>query len=181
MVLSSEFSSIVNRERTELLQQIFDDMKASQPKAVSARWRSLAYSHNHFLAQDQQKLHQLLGNGIRTLYGFPKEIFESMFGQELSELVNKTLDLRKMMYGEYVSGDVEVFSPVPGSPFDLRKMQVDDPRSNGRSSANGPIICTTTMGIGRKLYIRRLQADKWDDKEEYNVLGKANVLISFDD
>lgn len=30
MVLSSEFSSIVNRERTELLQKIFDDMKASR-------------------------------------------------------------------------------------------------------------------------------------------------------
>ena len=153
----------------------------TEPKAVSARWRSLAYSHNNDLTQDQQQLHQLLGSNIGTLYGFPKEKFESMFGQELSELVTKTLDLRKMMYGEYVSGDVEVFSPVPGSQFDPGKMQVDDPRKNGRSSADGPIKCTTTMGIGRKLYIRRFQADRWDDKEEYNVLGKASVLISFDD
>ena len=104
-----------------------------------------------------------------------------MFGQELSELVNKTLELRKMMYGDYVSGDVEVFSPLPGSQFDTRKMQVDDPRSNGRSTAVGPIMCTTTMGIGRTLYIRQLQADKWVEKEEYHVLSTANVLMSFDD
>lgn len=85
------------------------------------------------------------------------------------------------MYRDYVSGDVKVFSPVPGSQFDPQKMQVDDPRSNGRSSAAGPIMCTTTMGIARTLYIRRLRADKWIDIEEYNVLGKANVLMSFDD
>ena len=152
----------------------------SEPEVVSARWRSLAYSHNQVLTQDQQKLPQLLGNSIRTLYGFSKGKFESMFGQELSELVTKTLDLRKMMYGEYVSGDVEVFSPLPGSQFDQWKMQVEDLRCDNWSSAVGPIACTTTMGIARTLDIRRLQADKWVDKE-YNVLSKAMVLMSLDD
>ncbi|KAF8719213.1 hypothetical protein AX14_011304 [Amanita brunnescens Koide BX004] len=181
MILSSEFSSIVNRERTEVLQQIFNDMKVSQPKAVSARWRALAYSHGEVLMQDQQQLFQLLGSGIRTLYGFPKKKFETMFGEELSGLVNSILQLRKMMYGDYVSGDVEVFSFLPRSEFNPEKMQVDDPRRSSRTSATGPILCTTSMGIARRLHIRRHQGDKWVNKDEYNVLLKANVLMGFDD
>ncbi|KAF8309971.1 hypothetical protein F5887DRAFT_1294155, partial [Amanita rubescens] len=40
-----------------------------------------------------------------------------------SELVNKTMDLRKMMYVDYVSGDVKVLVPSPGSQFDSKEMQ----------------------------------------------------------
>ena len=150
----------------------------SEPKAVSARWRALAYAQNQVLTQDQQKLFQLLGDGIRMLYGFPKKEFEFMFGGKLSELVRMTLELRKMIYGDYVAGDVEVFSPLPESEFDPEKMQVDDP---SRNPPAGPILCTVTMGITRRLYIRRLQDDKWVNKVEYDVLSKANVTMSFDD
>ncbi|KAF8333704.1 hypothetical protein F5887DRAFT_993061 [Amanita rubescens] len=104
-----------------------------------------------------------------------------MSEEDFSELVNKTVDLRKMMYGDYVSGDVDVFAPSPGSEFDPKKMQVDDPRGKSQKLAAGPIMCTTTIGIARTLYIRRRQGDRWVDEEDYNVLSRANVVVNFDD
>ena len=85
------------------------------------------------------------------------------------------------MYGDYVSGDVKVFAPSPGSDFNPEEMQVDDPRSKTPKPVAGPIICTTTIGIARTLYIRRRQGDRWLDEEEYNVLSRANVVVTFDD
>jgi len=167
-----------------MLQQISDAIKASQPKAVSARWRALVYSDNEasrILKQDQQSLFSLLIRRLSRLYGFPEKQLQSMSEEDFSELVNKTVDLRKMMYGDYVSGDVEVFAPSPGSEFDPEKMQVDDPRGKSQKLAAGPIMCTTTIGIARTLYIRRRQGDKWVDEEDYNVLCRANVVVNFDD
>jgi len=183
-VLSSEFDSIVSPEKTQILQQISDAIKASQPKAVSARWRALVYSDNQasqVLKQDQQSLFGLLIRRLSRLYGFPEEQLQSTFEEDFSELVNKTMDLRKMIYGDYVSGDVEVLAPSPGSQFDPEKMQVDDPRGKSQKSVVGPIMCTTTMGIARTLYIRRRQGGRWVDEEQYNVLTRANVVVSFDD
>ncbi len=202
LILSSEFYSIVDPEKTRLLQQVSDAIRASrkeplfpvlmtylivdvsEPKAVSARWRALVYSDNQasqVLKQDQQSLFSLLIYRLSRLYGFPEKQLQSTFEEDFSELVNQTVDLRKMMYGEYVSGDVKVFAPSPGSEFDPEKMQVDDPRGKSQKLVTGPIMCTTTIGIARTLYIRRRHGDRWVDEEEHNVLSRANVVVSFDD
>ena len=88
----------------------------TEPKAVSARWRALVYSDtqaSQALKQDQQSLFILLTRRLSRLYGFPKEQEDNF-----SNLINETMDLRKMMYGDYVSGDVKVFAPLPGSESD---------------------------------------------------------------
>jgi len=97
-----------------------------------------------------------------------------------SKLVNETMDLRKMMYGDYVSGDVKAFAPSPGSEFDPEKMQVDHRIGNTQKLA-GPIMCTRAIGIVRTSYIQRCQGDRLVDEEEHNVLSRANVVVSFDD
>lgn len=106
---------------------------------------------------------------MSRLYGFPETALQTGFGEEFEDLVNTAMELRKMMYGDYVSGDVEVFSPPPGSKFDPVKMEVDDPRDKTQKAVTGLIVCTTTIGIVRV------------DKEEHSVLSRAKVLTSFDD
>jgi len=185
LILSSEFDSIVKPEKTQILQQISNAIKASQPKVVFARWRALVYSDNQasqILKQDQQPLLTLLIHHLSSLYGFPETKLQPMFEEEFSQVVNKTMDLRKTVYGDYVSGDVEILAPSPGSQFDPEKMQVDDPKGKTKEPVAGPIVmCTTAMGIARTLYIQRRQGDRWVDEKQYDVLSRANVVVSFDD
>ncbi|KAF8632103.1 hypothetical protein AX15_002035 [Amanita polypyramis BW_CC] len=179
-VLSYEFASIVDSERNEILQSIFDNMKASSElKIVSARWRSLAHLHVQNL-QDQQKLCQLLIRRLTELYGFPLENFELSYGEGVSDIVNMTLDLHKMIYRDYVSGDIVPFTHSPGSPFDSEHMVVDDPRG-GTQKVDGPIFCSTGIGLTRTMIVRRGQGDSWVEQEDRLVLLKAKVLMSSDD
>jgi hypothetical protein len=104
---------------------------------------------------------------MSRLYGFRETTLETECGGEFEGLVNTTMELRKMMYGDYVSGDVEVFSPPPGSKFDPVKMEVDDPRGKTQKAVTGLIACTTTIGIVRV------------DKEKHDVLSRAQVLMKF--
>ena len=104
---------------------------------------------------------------MSRLYGFGENTLEDECEGEFDELVSMTMDLRKIMYGDYVSGDVEVFSPPPGSKFDPVKMEVDDPRGNTQKAVTGLIACTTTIGIARV------------DKDKHDVLTRAQVLMKF--
>ncbi|KAF8326488.1 hypothetical protein F5887DRAFT_1289009 [Amanita rubescens] len=179
-VLSSEFDSIVSSDKTQMLQKISDAIKASQPKAVSARWRALVFSDNEasqILKQNQESLLSLLIRRLSRLYGFPEKQLQSMFGEEI---VNEMMDLRKMMHG---SGDVKVLVPSPGSEFDPEEMLVEDPRSKTLShvATAGPVMCTTSMGVARISYVRRRRENRWFDEEEHNVLSQANVVVGFDD
>ena len=74
---------------------------------------------------------------------------------------------------------MKVLVPSPGSEFDPNEMQVDDSRAMTRRAVVGPIMCTTTIGFARTLYIRRRQKDRWIDEEVYNVLSRANVVVGF--
>ena len=148
-----------------------------EPKVVSARWRSLAHLHGQGL-QDQQRLSRRLTLRLTDLYGFPMDRFESMVGEELSNLVNVTLGLHKMIYRDYVSGDIEPISPPPGSLFDSECMQVDDPRGNAPKAVDGPIFCTTSIGLVRTLMVRQRQGD---DREDRLMLLKATILMNLDD
>ena len=76
---------------------------------------------------------------------------------------------------------MNVLAPSPGSELDPEEMQMDDPRSKTPKLVAGPSMCTTTIAIARTLYIRRRQGDRWVDEEEYNVVSRANVVVSFDD
>ncbi|KAF8309862.1 hypothetical protein F5887DRAFT_585714 [Amanita rubescens] len=179
-VLSSEFDSIVSSDKTQMLQKISDAIKASQPKAVSARWRALVFSDNEasqILKQNQESLLSLLIRRLSRLYGFPEKQLQSMFGEEI---VNEMMDLRKMMHG---SGDVKVLVPSPGSESDPEEMLVEDPRSKTLShvATAGPVICTTSMGVARISYVRRRHGNRWLDEEEHTVLSQANVVVGFDD
>ncbi|KAK2464377.1 hypothetical protein APHAL10511_003524 [Amanita phalloides] len=178
-ILSSAFSSLVNPEKTEILQHIFDNVKASQSMPVSARWRSLAHLHGQTLLHDQQGLCLLLMGQLTELHGIPIEMFESKYGEEVSTLVNVALSLRKTMYGEYVSGDVEVLYFPPTTVFDAKKMEVDDPKG-ATKAASGPILCTTAVGLARTLHHRKRQGDKWVYEDQYGTLVPAKILMNLD-
>ncbi|KAF8638102.1 hypothetical protein AX17_002442 [Amanita inopinata Kibby_2008] len=181
-ILLSEFSSIVAPKETQLLQRIFDNMRASETRVVAARWRSLAHLHSQGSIHNQQQLCRFLIRRLTNVFGLPTERFESDHGEDLSNIVNLTLDLLKMICRDYVSADVSVFCPLPGDTFDSTTMELADSKGDDGFQIDGCIACTTDIGLRRtSLFRRRNSEDGWVDEQEMVILTKAKVVISFEE
>ncbi|KAF8638105.1 hypothetical protein AX17_002445 [Amanita inopinata Kibby_2008] len=172
-----DFFAIGNPNETRLFQEILNIMKASEPSAVTAHWRALAIRHGHGLRQERQRIAALLIHRLADLFGWPMEQFRSKHGDDILNIVDVTLDLLGIICRDYVSGDINVFSPRPGQAFDAAIMQLAEAMNGVETGKKRRIHCTTDLGVRRRVVLRRRCGDNWKDEEEIVTLLKAKVVM----
>ncbi|PFH47365.1 hypothetical protein AMATHDRAFT_50358 [Amanita thiersii Skay4041] len=172
-VLSYSFWSFHKESR--LLRKIHEDIRASEPRTVCAHWRVLTYMHNRNVVHDHQSMVDMFLRRLVNVFGWQREAVEAMYGDDFSHIMKLALNVRDMIFRDYVSGEITIISPHPGEAFDSATMELTDPRSGAINE--GCIRCTTDLGMKRTLLLQKRSGDQWINEEETVVLLKAKVVM----
>lgn len=168
----------------------------AESQAVSARWRTLT---RRYISSSGQKRGEV---GAETCESIVHDLFRILtisgvasseraevikgkvhagFGEKVTTVVNKALEIRRLVGEEITTTEFRVFCPQEGDGFLAVYMaDMDDSGPGSRNSdtaANNSavVLCTTELGLYR--YGKRSATSTDEEVWETNVLLKAKVAL----
>ncbi|KAI0804774.1 hypothetical protein BC629DRAFT_1591006 [Irpex lacteus] len=179
----------------KMLHEINGRILSNETQAVSARWRTLTRRYISSSANDQRKheaetcksfVHDLFRilsiSGIASLER-PETVMakvHAVVDEKVTAIVNKALEIRRLVGEEITTTEFRVFCPQEGDSFLADYMADMDDSGPGNRSAMAAhrqtvVLCTTELGLYRHGKRRSPNAD--EEVWETNVLLKAKVAL----
>ncbi|KAI0086058.1 hypothetical protein BDY19DRAFT_870475, partial [Irpex rosettiformis] len=182
--------------RNQLLSKIHKNILHNESQAVSARWRTLtrryidpsdenrrihAASVGDGLVYDLSDILALSGVAISGAIEAVDDRIRAVFGEKLTSIVNKALEINKVVGEEISTNEFEVICPRYGEQF-LTELMEDTDDAGARSHVDtaiqnqAAVLCTTDLGLrryGKKGAVGRGEQEVWEN----SVLLKAKVAL----
>ncbi|KDQ59136.1 hypothetical protein JAAARDRAFT_192678 [Jaapia argillacea MUCL 33604] len=158
------------RSMDRMCKDVYHSVQKNEVQAVAGRWRSMAHRHIWMIygrSDIASRFSDILCDNLAdvlVIAGCPESweqvrtILRDEFKGKLQSIVELALRLNKVIKEETTSCDMESIWEVPGTQFDLGKMDDmdgDSPRAakRRRMSLAAQVACTTELGLRRMVRV----------------------------
>ncbi|CCM01025.1 uncharacterized protein FIBRA_03073 [Fibroporia radiculosa] len=133
-----------------LLVAVYDRMRSTEDQRVVGRWRALT---RKYVQPNGEHARMQLAHLPIILYNIflvarRGGLSQEDLAQNLNDIVEATLELRRVIGEGIVGSDYSVVLGQPDQPFDPDKM-IDAHNVKGQTPSNGRVLCIAELGLER--------------------------------
>ncbi|PFH47315.1 hypothetical protein AMATHDRAFT_50391 [Amanita thiersii Skay4041] len=160
-------------DQDEFLKTAYSMISYREGQAVAGPWRALLFQISDEAGDPQTVVDTIKRKMTKALEFLGWSTMDEEHTETLKSIVESTLEMHKIIQRDVISGDIEVFYPLPGEHFNPETMKDETEGGNGGSTVH----CTIEMGLKKITTEKVHEGGEWVVKHQQLIILKPKVIL----